>query len=123
MELHKETVDLSAILSRIENNFITNHQKIITFENQLNCPNIYADIEYLKEIFYNLIDNSIKYSNEAVTIRVSSEKVNKGVVIRFWDNGFGIKKPIRRLYLINLSVHLLLIEPLKKEEYLALEWG
>lgn len=97
LELHKETVDLSAILSRIENNFITNHQKIITFENQLNCPNIYADIEYLKEIFYNLIDNSVKYSNESVTIRISSEKVNKGVVIRFWDNGFGIKKDDQKI--------------------------
>lgn len=97
LELHKETVDLSAILSRIENNFITNHQKIITFENQLNCPNIYADIEYLKEIFYNLIDNSVKYSDKAVTIRVSSERVNKGVVIRFWDNGFGIKKDDQKI--------------------------
>lgn len=68
-----------------------------TFENQLNCPNIYADIEYLKEIFYNLIDNSVKYSDKAVTIRVSSERVNKGVVIRFWDNGFGIKKDDQKI--------------------------
>ena len=40
LELHKETVELSTILSSIENSFITNQHKLITFENQLKCPNI-----------------------------------------------------------------------------------
>lgn len=44
-----------------------------------------------------MIDNSVKYSDKAVTIRVSSERVNKGVVIRFWDNGFGIKKDDQKI--------------------------
>lgn len=92
LELHKEMVELPRMLSSIENIFMANQHKTITFEKHLTCQYIYADMEYLKEIFYNLIDNSVKYSNENVTIRISSEKVNKGVVIHFWDNGFGIKK-------------------------------
>lgn len=92
LELHIEMIELTRLVSSIENAFMANQHKTITFENQLTCQYIYADMEYLKEIFYNLIDNSIKYSDENVTIRISSEKVSKGVVVRFWDNGFGIKK-------------------------------
>lgn len=92
LELHKEELELATILSSIENNFMANQNKTIVFKNQLNYQYIYADFEYLKEIFYNLIDNSIKYSNENVTICISSEKVDKGVVVRIWDNGIGITK-------------------------------
>lgn len=92
LELHKEEVELATILSSIENNFMANQSKTIVFKNQLNYQYIYADFEYLKEIFYNLIDNSIKYSNENVTICISSGKVDKGVVVRIWDNGIGITK-------------------------------
>lgn len=97
LELRKERIELSAILSSIESSFASNQHKTIVFENHLRCLYVYADIEYLKEIFYNLIDNSIKYSNEAVTIRISSEKVSKGVIVRFWDNGLGIKEEDQKI--------------------------
>lgn len=92
LDLNKIQTELSGILLDIEKNCQASSHKVITFENDINYPYVYADLEYLKEIFYNLIDNSIKYSNEKVTIRISSEKVSKGVVIRVWDNGIGIKK-------------------------------
>lgn len=92
LDLNKIQAEFSGILLDIEKNFQASSHKVITFENDINYPYVYADLEYLKEIFYNLIDNSIKYSNEKVTIRISSEKVSKGVVIRVWDNGIGIKK-------------------------------
>ncbi len=97
LELHIEMIELTRLVSSIENAFMANQHKTITFENQLTCQYIYADMEYLKEIFYNLIDNSIKYSNEAVTIRISSEKVSKGVIVRFWDNGLGIKEEDQKI--------------------------
>ena len=49
-----------------------------------------ADAEYLKEALGNLIDNSLKYSDERVTIRLSAEEQNRHVLIRVWDNGWGI---------------------------------
>ena len=69
-----------------------NRLKNVSFENHINCQYAFADEEYLKEIFYNLIDNSIKYSDGDVTIRISTDKVDKGVSIRVRDNGIGISK-------------------------------
>lgn len=53
---------------------------------------MFADKEYLGEVFYNLIDNSIKYSSNSVQIEIFSYRVEKGVNIRVKDNGIGISK-------------------------------
>ena len=92
LELKKEQVNLVSQLHDIEKNFKMNRHKNIFFENDIKCPFVYADEEYLKEVFYNLIDNSIKYSDGDVTIRISSQKVDRGVSIRVRDNGIGISK-------------------------------
>lgn len=97
LELHKEMVELPTLLSSIMDNFVSCDHKTVNFEFYLQCQYVYADIEYLKEIFYNLIENSIKYSNEKVTIRISSEKVDTGVVVHVWDNGLGINKADQKI--------------------------
>ncbi|OPY32857.1 MAG: sensory histidine kinase AtoS [Methanoregula sp. PtaU1.Bin006] len=51
---------------------------------------IFADL-LLEKVFYNLIDNALRYGGEAMTeIRVSSRKENRELVIVFADNGMGI---------------------------------
>ena len=92
LELKKVQVDMTSMLSKMEENFRVNRLKNVSFENHINCQYAFADEEYLKEIFYNLIDNSIKYSDGDVTIRISTDKVDKGVSIRVKDNGIGISK-------------------------------
>lgn len=93
LELEKVQVNLVNQLHDIEKNFKVHRHKNISFENDIKCSFAYADEEYLKEVFYNLIDNSIKYSKgDDVTIRISSQKVDKGVSIRVRDNGIGISK-------------------------------
>ena len=92
LELKKVQVDMTSMLSKMEENFKVNRLKNVSFENYINCQYAFADEEYLKEIFYNLIDNSIKYSDGDVTIRISTDKVDKGVSIRVKDNGIGISK-------------------------------
>ena len=92
LELKKAQVDMTSMLSKMEENFKVNRLKNVSFENHINCQYAFADEEYLKEIFYNLIDNSIKYSDGDVTIRISTDKVDKGVSIRVRDNGIGISK-------------------------------
>ena len=92
LELRKVQVDMTSMLSKMEENFKVNRLKNVAFENYINCQYAFADEEYLKEIFYNLIDNSIKYSDGDVTIRISTDKVDKGVSIRVRDNGIGISK-------------------------------
>lgn len=92
LEPRKVQVNITNMLSKMEENFKVNRLKNVSFENHINCQYAFADEEYLKEIFYNLIDNSIKYSDGDVTIRISTDKVDKGVSIRVRDNGIGISK-------------------------------
>ena len=62
-----------------------------------NIPNVHFYREGLKQIFYNLIDNAIKYSREEVDsyIKIGTiPEYSKGGYIQFYieDNGIGISK-------------------------------
>lgn len=49
-----------------------------------------GDPVHLTNVFYNLIENAIKYGGKGVTIRVSCKQILEEVVISFKDNGPGI---------------------------------
>ena len=51
---------------------------------------IYADL-LLEKVFYNLIDNALRYGGNAMTeIRITSREENGNVLLAFADNGAGI---------------------------------
>lgn len=55
--------------------------------------NVYMDKDKLKQIMYNLIENSIKYLDKDAQISISLTKINKDkVIIKVKDNGSGIKE-------------------------------
>jgi two-component system phosphate regulon sensor histidine kinase PhoR len=51
-----------------------------------------ADKVHLTNVIFNLLDNAIKYSPESPEIKISTENVNKGMMIHVKDNGSGISK-------------------------------
>lgn len=91
LKLAQEPVSLSALFDELTQKYRVQTDKEVTLETH--CPDflmVTADAEYLKEALGNLIDNSLKYSDECVTIRLSAEEQNRHVLIRVWDNGRGI---------------------------------
>lgn len=52
--------------------------------------NIVADKAYIMNVFYNLIDNAIKYSPQNPVIRLRTWNAKGGIFIRVEDNGIGI---------------------------------
>ena len=65
-------------------------QKKISFSADLSQEKwLIADLMYLTEIVDNIIDNSIKYSKEEVSISVRSVKKGKITELRIRDNGIG----------------------------------
>lgn len=52
--------------------------------------NVVADKYYILNVFYNLIDNAIKYSLEKPVIKIKTWNVKEGIFIRIEDNGIGI---------------------------------
>jgi len=58
-----------------------------------------ADIDGLKTVFDNLIDNAIKYSLKPVKIKVNISRNTKSIVIEFADNGIGIPpKELKKVF-------------------------
>ena len=90
----KELLSFSKLVDDILNNersFIEKYQaRIKTDFSEVN--EIFSLKVYLHSIFYNLINNSIKYSkpDEPPLIEIKSKKVSGKTILTFKDNGLGI---------------------------------
>lgn len=90
MVMNKIMTELQPIVERLVDKFKTNASKPVNFTIDLKETDVYADAEYLEEVLRNLVDNSMKYSNEEVHIKISS-RIEKGyTVISVYDDGTGI---------------------------------
>ena len=95
LKLAQEQVSPSVLFDELIQKYRVKTDKEVSLEKH--CPDLLtvtADAEYLKEALVNLIDNSLKYSGERVTIRLSAEEHGRNVLIKVWDNGWGI--PLKR---------------------------
>ena len=54
------------------------------------CPSLSADEARLREVFDNLLDNAVKYSNKNAEIRLGAERRGNTVVLSVSDDGIGI---------------------------------
>lgn len=55
-----------------------------------NLPKVLGDETRLSQIFFNLIDNAIKYSQENRKIKISAHEAGKFIQVDIEDNGIGI---------------------------------
>lgn len=53
-------------------------------------PFVYGDKNRIRQVFINVIDNAIKYSNAGSTITISAEEVSNMIQVTITDNGVGI---------------------------------
>jgi two-component system, OmpR family, phosphate regulon sensor histidine kinase PhoR len=53
-------------------------------------PNVIADEARLSQVFFNLIDNAIKYTHEGGKINITVRDIDKFVQVEIEDNGIGI---------------------------------
>ncbi|PAD23948.1 hypothetical protein CHH62_19940 [Niallia circulans] len=67
--------------------------KNITISNKINAhlPNVYVDEARLIQIFYNLISNAIKYTDNG-EITITADVINNKMEITVTDTGMGIKE-------------------------------
>ncbi len=96
MKMECEKIALEPMLVRLADKFKVKSHKPVSFEFDLQTPEIYADAEYIEEVFSNLIDNSIKYSKERVDIRILSSRNDLYSIIKIYDNGLGISEKDQR---------------------------
>lgn len=96
-ELHTkiiEKVNLNKIIKNCIISLKTNAKKngmTIIFKTNSNA-NITGDKDQLKQMFENIIDNSIKYAYKKSKIRIELKKIKNKIFLSFTDSGKGIHK-------------------------------
>jgi len=96
LDLRKSVVDIKGILLDVKRLYIANANKkniYLVTEFKTENTSAFTDGRFLRQVFNNLINNAIKYTNEGgVVVELSEETHNEipGIVIRFIDTGIGI---------------------------------
>ena len=84
-------VDLQDLVHRVADDIKTNYpSKEINFNFNLGVKNIFVHERLFEQVCSNLFDNACKYSDNSVSIDVSSLIENDSVVFKVSDNGPGI---------------------------------
>jgi len=109
-QLSIEKIDVRKILQNSINIFEqnANEKNIEIVTDFAKIPKIEVDPFKLEQVFVNLIDNAIKYSNENSSVLISVNTQDDYVIIEFIDNGIGIQEDkiprlFERFYVIDKS--------------------
>jgi signal transduction histidine kinase len=93
MEFEPEKVDLSKLLSsslRLVAERATKHQIALSLENAENLTWITADQRKLKQLIFNLLSNSVKFTPDGGKVGIRTWTKEDSVVVSVWDTGIGI---------------------------------
>lgn len=95
MYLEKKVFDINTVIRDSAYAFEgTCHEKQIGIQLLLSGDILYvnADVEKIKQVLYNLLENAIKFSNHNSVITIETYEKNKKVLVSVKDNGLGIPK-------------------------------
>jgi len=93
IKLKSETVNIHELIENVVGSFnIQLESRNGSIETKLNAvtPIIQGDIEHLKGVLYNLVDNANKYAFNTPEITITSENTGELLKISVTDNGIGI---------------------------------
>ncbi|MDE5853058.1 MAG: HAMP domain-containing histidine kinase [Oscillospiraceae bacterium] len=94
-KLVKDKMDLFAELEEavlIYTDFAMRDEKTLIYEEQDTIPTIFGDKNRIRQVFINVIDNALKYSDPGDTIIVKASVDDKTAKVIIEDNGLGIAK-------------------------------
>lgn len=103
ISLQYKNIDLFALINEVvetHEDIAKNKNIIITINNNTNKNNVYvlADLEYIKQVFSNIIINAIHYNNENGTIVIDCYDIGNNILIEITDTGIGVdEKDLERI--------------------------
>lgn len=95
MLLNKAHFDINQVVRNTAASFEgTCRQKNIRFELVLTGDNLYvfADVDKIQQVLYNLIDNAIKFSHTDSSIKLETTEKRKRILVSVKDSGIGIPR-------------------------------
>jgi two-component system phosphate regulon sensor histidine kinase PhoR len=99
LKLKYEAINLKEVIEEAINSSllsVENKNGKITFDVTDFNPKINGDRNHLVNVFSNLIDNSIKYSDKPPEIKIFLKDVNGHIQIAIADNGIGMTKEVQK---------------------------
>jgi two-component system phosphate regulon sensor histidine kinase PhoR len=92
IHLKKEWLDLNMLVQTVAENFAVSldHDNRILTTLDHSVGKVLADVLHLTNIFYNIIDNAVKYAGEKAVIMIETKKEQNRVLIFISDNGPGV---------------------------------
>lgn len=113
MKLNFQTIDLAELLENIYNDFLTEaREKNVSIKIKYNNEKylLNGDEDKLKQVFINLMDNAVKFTNSGGEVLIYLYKNEDKTVVEIKDTGLGIKKEdlpfiFERLYRGDKSRH------------------
>jgi len=106
MRLRPVDLDVHALLTDVVRNAAIQAERRnghIGLELRAELATVQGDRIHLTNVFYNLIDNAVKYCADRPEVRISTTSDDKGLTVQVKDNGIGIargehRKIFDRLY-------------------------
>ncbi len=65
-------------------------QKQLTYEEELSLSPVYGDVDRLRQVFVNIIDNALKYTEAGGSITISTAQADGYILVTVSDTGCGI---------------------------------
>jgi PAS domain S-box-containing protein len=84
--------NVNELINKVVQNFAKSG---LTFHSEFEKTEVYAD-PLLEKVFYNLVDNAIRYGESITTIAIYPKISDKGFAIVFEDNGVGVPEAQKR---------------------------
>ena len=98
LQLSISEVDLKqSLISVIDNFSALIEKKSLEISIDIKPLKVWFDTKKMNRIFYNLISNAIKYSNEGGEIEIQAYQENDSICIDFKDTGIGIPEKQQQL--------------------------
>jgi len=95
LKLKFTQIDLNKLAESVASNFeirVSNENGELKTDLQAENPFIRGDEVHITNVFFNLLDNAVKYSKSNPVIELSTENKNGWVIVQVKDNGIGIPK-------------------------------
>lgn len=95
MYLEKTEFDLVPVITgSVDTLQVLSQKKGIRIETSFSHPSfmVFADLEKIQRVLYNLIENAIKFSNNDSVIQILVTQRNKKVFVSIKDHGIGISR-------------------------------
>ncbi len=92
MKLHKTSKDVNAVINEVIKKYeFSAKSKGITLKAELETLfSIRVDVDLIRQVIANLVENAIKYTAENTTVTVSSHEVGGQIIVTVEDQGRGI---------------------------------